>query len=38
MQQRFEKLLKAVQTALGKPAAGFAALETPAPATPAPAH
>ena len=38
MQQRFEKLLKAVQTALGKPAAGFAALETPGPATPAPAH
>jgi hypothetical protein len=36
MQQRFEELLKAVQTALGKPADGFAALETPTPATPAP--
>jgi len=36
MQQRFEKLLKTVQTALGKPADGFAALETPAPAPPAP--
>ena len=36
MQQRFEKLLKTVQTALGKPADGFAALETPAPATSAP--
>jgi hypothetical protein len=38
MQQRFENLLKAAQTALGKPADGFAALDTPAPATPAPTH
>ena len=34
-QQRFEKLLKAVQTAQGKPAGGFAALDAPA-AAPAP--
>jgi hypothetical protein len=38
MQRRFENVLKAAQTALGKPADGFAALETPAPATPAPTH
>jgi hypothetical protein len=33
-QQRFEKLLKAVQTAQGKPAGGFAALDAPAAPTP----
>lgn len=33
-QQRFEKLLKAVQTAQGKPAGGFTALDAPAAPTP----
>ena len=37
MQQRFEKLLKAVQTALGKSPDGFAAFAPPAAATAAPA-
>jgi hypothetical protein len=36
MQQRFEKLLKSVQTALGKNPAGFAAFAPPAAATTAP--
>ena len=37
MQQRFEKLLKSAQTALGKNPAGFAAFAPPAAATTAPA-
>jgi hypothetical protein len=36
MQQRFEKLLKSAQTALGKNPAGFAAFAPPAAATTAP--